>query len=354
MHVAQFTLYNSYIPQEFRKIVNDYYAISSKFTNFGTSSNQDSTERFEDNSNTGSRYDLRFNYLVNDDFQLAIQNDFGRITNLLGMEGMGELPTLIRTGANVTRKGDTTLNKNVQNLNNLFSYALWQKTNPLSVNMSIVLYAKTDPLIDVVIPAYAIMSHCIIDYVKENAKNPKAEFLYGFPGLTAFEATKIGKVYDKVNTSSAYETNNTSIEQFNSKLISLNIDGVVNLRLAMIKNITPVFSKHTAKSDYNSASRSLLAQFNSETDADTKKKLATQLANTQFNGDYPIYAEINLQIESLIPADSNMLWEGALAPERDKSFRNTVSSDTIKTDANQTAQYSSSKQFEQTANRGQV
>jgi hypothetical protein len=119
--------------------------------------------------------------------------------------------------------------------------------------------------------------------------------------------------------------------------MSLYIDGVVNIRLAMIKNITPVFSKHTAKSDYNSASRSLLAKLNSDLSPENKKKLEAELAKTQFNGDYPIYAEINLQIESLIPADSNMLWEGALAPQRDKSMQFKSNSNTaLNTDANPT------------------
>lgn len=349
MHVAQFTLYNSYIPQEFRKIINDYYAISSKYTGFKTSSNQDSGSDFEQNSTKSSRYDLKFNYLINDDFQLAIQNDFGRITNLLGMEGMGELPTLIRTGANVQRKGSEELNKNVQNLNNLFSYSLWQKTNPLTVNMNIVLYAKTDPLIDVVVPAYTIMSHCIIDFVKESAKDPKANFLYGFPGLTAFEATKIGNVYDKVNSSNDYEiTGNNSSEEFNSKLMSLYIDGVVNLRLAMIKNITPVFSKHTAKSNYNSGDRRLTNL------KDPSKDEKVKLAKTQFNGDYPIYAELNLQIESLIPADSNMLWEGALALERDKSIQLKNESTALNTETNQTSQNSNPNPKQQNASKGKV
>ena len=167
-----------------------------------------------------------------------------------------------------------------------------------------MLYAKTDPLIDVVIPAYTLMSHCIIDFVKENKKSKNPDFLYGFPGLTAFEATKIGDVYDKLtNNSGGYERDYSSQTTFNSKVMSLYIDGVVNLNLAMIKNITPTFSKHTAKSSYVSKTSNGNNGF----------------TNNEFEGDYPIYAELNLQIESLIPADSNMLWQGALIHERNKA-----------------------------------
>lgn len=325
LHIAQFNLYNSYIPQQFRQIIRDYYAITSDSTNFKSGSTTKGDNDFLANTKEGSRYDLKFNYLINDDFQLAIQNEFGRITNLIGMGELGSLPGLIRTGANVQKKGQTDLNKNVQNLNNLFNYAVWQKTNPLTVNLNIVLYAKTDPLIDVVIPAYTLMSHCIIDFVKEDSKNPQANFLYGFPGLTAFETTKIAAVYDNIRVDeNKYNANNNNSTEINSKLMSLYIDGVVNLNLAMIKNITPTFSKHTAKSSYVSKSNTI---------SNTTK-------TNEFNGDYPIYAELNLQVESIVPADSNMLWEGALIYEKNKSLSNMSAMNTLKglkTDTTRTA-----------------
>lgn len=325
MHIAQFYLYNSYIPQKFRKIIRDYYAINSNQSNASTNATTQGEDGFLADASQGSRYDLKFNYLVNDDFQLGIQNEFGRITNLVGMENLGPLPALVRTGANVQKptadKEGVKTNANVQNLNNLFNYAVWQKTNPLTVNFSIVLYAKTDPLIDVVIPAYALMSHCIIDFVKEN-KDKSSDYIYGFPGLTAFEATKIGQVYDRIKINEGVTTNNNNGEggKFNSKLMSLYIDGVVNLNLAMIKNITPTFSKHTAKSSYVSQTSN-----------------NGSFTNNEFEGDYPIYAELNIQIESIIPADSNMLWGGVLNDEKRKGNISKIPENTsITTDANST------------------
>lgn len=312
MHVAEFYLYNSYIPQQFRKMINEFYATkgNSRFQSYRTNSNGEKVSEYD--VTQGTRYDLRFNYLVNDDVQLAIQNQFGKITNLVGMGGLGSIPSLLKYGPSLERTGKSKLSggESFQNLNNLFNYSIWQKTEPLIVNVSIVLYAKTDPLIDVVIPAYTIMSHCIIDYVKENSKNPDATFTYSFPGLTAYEVTKINAVFDDaIQQSSGVSvegdpfvidpaTNKKVLRKtYNSKLISLYIDGLVSMDLAMIKNITPVFSKHTAKSSYSSQ---------------TKYANASYDINNTFNGDYPIYAEINLQIESLVPADSNMLWAGVI------------------------------------------
>ena len=296
MHVANFYLFNSYIPQKFRKIIHDYYGYSSKNSLLKTDSIKDFNDENLNNTKI-NRYDLKFNYLVNDDIQIGIQNTFGSITNIVGLEQLGGItPLLSIAGGTVV---DSKTQKNIQNLNNLFSYSVWQKTDPLTVNLNIILYAKTDPLIDVVVPAYTLMSHCIIDYAIEGKNND--EHLYSFPGISSFEALKIGQAYDEVSNPQGYEgrTKNKS-DSFYSKLISLHIDGLVNMKLAMIKNITPTFSKHTAKSNYKS---------NSST-------VAT--ISDEFSGDYPISAELNLQIESIIPADSNMLWEGLLNTVRDK------------------------------------
>ena len=55
----------------------------------------------------------------------------------------------------------------------------------------------------------------------------------------------------------------------------------------MIKSITATYSKHTAKSQYG-------------------KNIST--TNT-FTGDFPIWAELDVQIESSKPAVSYMLWD---------------------------------------------
>jgi hypothetical protein len=89
---------------------------------------------------------------------------------------------------------------------------------------------------------------------------------------------------------------------FTSKLISLYIKGLINVNLAMIKNITPVFSKHTAKSKYDPS---------------------------KYKGDYPISAELTLQIESITPADSSMLWAGALSPVKDRNVISPKTNNTL-------------------------
>lgn len=303
MHIADFYLYNSYIPQEFRKIIRDFYGSDSGFFSKQTASFKEVKDEQLNDNTFSTRYDLNFKYLVNDDIQIGIQNQFGKVTNLPGMEGLGQIPSLLKLAPSlINKQGNDNSIARIQNLSNLFNYSVWEKTEPLTVNINIVLYAKTDPLIDVVVPAYAIMSHCIIDFAKEQSRspigvsNPKETTLYGFPGLSAFEVTKIDKAIEKILDPKYNEYKNAG-SSFYSKLVSLKIDGLVNLDLAMIKNISPVFSKHTAKSSYKSE----------------KNNTGTNVGiQNEFSGDYPIYAEISLQIESLTPADSNMLWGGVL------------------------------------------
>ena len=309
MHVANFYLFNSYIPQEYREIIHNYYGYSGN-----NILKTDSISTFDDATalqKGSSRYNLQFNYLINDDIQLGIQNSFGNITNIEGLGGLGGVMPLVRMAGSTTKKKGSQ--ENIQNLNSLFNYSIWQKTDPLTVNLSIVLYAKTDPLIDVIIPTFALMSHCIIDYAKEDATNPDANNIYGFPGLSSFEALKIGQANDKIPITLDEEKNsknNNTDDTFLSKLISLNINGLVNLKLAMIKNITPSFSKHTAKSNYTSKKVNPLNPSGAYP--------SSSYGSNTFEGDYPIYAELNLQIESITPADSNMLWEGALDTIRNK------------------------------------
>jgi len=279
LHVAEFSLYNSYIPQEYRRIIKDYYVVESSPSTLLPTSGLNN--QFAEDKVSNSRFNLKFNYLINDDIGISMSSQFGNITNLPGLTFLGNVNSLNKSAANL-RKGD---NANIQNINNLLNYSIWQKTDPLTITLSIILYAKTDPLIDVIIPAYTLMSHCIIDYNKEDAGGEVSD-VFSFPGISAFEALNIGRIREGLTADK--NTADVSFDgNFTSKLMSLYIKGLVNVDLAMIKNITPVFSKHTAKSKY-----------------DPEK----------YTGDYPISADLTLQIESLTPADSNMLWEGALSP----------------------------------------
>lgn len=285
MHVAEFNLFNSYIPLEYRKIIKDYYVIDKGTNDFFPTGSF--TNQFDDPSVSDTKFNLKFNYLVNDDINISISNQYGNITNMVGLGFLNNVNSLNKNAAKVIKKDNTV----VQNLNSLLNYSIWQKTEPLSTNLTIILYAKTDPLIDVVIPAYVLMSHCIIDYSPENRLSGLGD-IYSFPGLSAFEAINISSVKDGVRINSERATSDFNFDgKFTSKLMSLYIQGVIAIDLAMIKNITPVFSKHTAKSNYDQG---------------------------KYKGNYPISAELTLQIESITPADSSMLWEGSLITMRQK------------------------------------
>lgn len=317
MHVGQFLLYNTYIPPSIRVIIDKYY--STMQNNENTSFKDQYRVAGKDKLQSISRRDLLFNYLINDDIQLSANSSYVTLNDLFDMSTMGNLvdKTVSTEGA---LKG--AVSQSHANYRNMFAYSLWEKTEPMSINVKITLYSKTDPLIDVVIPTYMIMSHAGLDKFTD----PNGDQQYAVPGVSFLMAMYLYKkakydikkletdalnvssddtigtdkegfvyrqtgAYDKsrnrVNPNGGqkkyFDRDNTDFsgdKPFNSKLFSLLIDGLVYLDKAYIKSISATFSKHTAKSN-----------------------------ESGFTGDFPIWTELDLQIESLVPAISSMLWD---------------------------------------------
>jgi hypothetical protein len=315
MHVGQFLFYNTYIPPSIRVLVDKYYS---------TIQNNEKTifkDKLESKTDTKDipRRDILFNYLINDDIQLAANSSYITLSDLFNLNEAG---SLVDKGISTMGAVSGTVSQQHSNYRNMFNYSLWEKTEPMNINIKITLYSKTDPLIDVMIPTYIIMSHAGLDKFTENNKDfyavpgisffmsmylyKKAKFelrlaeteaLNGYGTVTTGQDTdgftfyqyshskqdpsnkKLSGPSVKKYTSQGNEAY-TGSTPFNSKLFSLLIDGLVYLDKAYIKSVSATFSKHTAKS-----------------------------AESTFTGDFPIWTELDVQIESIVPAISSMLWD---------------------------------------------
>lgn len=322
MHVGQFLYYNAYVPPSITDIVDKYYSVIQ--------SNENTTYKDKTaNQLFTNRRDVLFNYLINDDIQLSANSSYITLSDLFDLGTAADIvdKTISTEGA---VKG--VYKESHSHYRNMFNYSLWEKTEPMNISLKIVLYSKTDPLIDVIIPAYMIMGHAGLDKIGNDFAVPGISFnmsmyLYkknkydllnnntlstmtdkelqtlendGLILKNGTENTKDPSNRQKTITKNTYtKTQGLFQKPFNSKLFSFLIDGLIYLDKAYMKSVSVTFSKHTAKSS---------AMSNGQT----------------FSGDYPIWAELDVQIESIVPAISSMLWD-SLTTKGNNSIKNNLS-----------------------------
>ena len=304
MHVAQLLFYNMYIPSDIRDLVDKNYSVIQNNVNTLYSNAK------KDNVNQ-IRRDIQLNYLVNDDIQLSANSSY---MNLSEFFDLGAIGSFIEKGVSAEGAYIGDVNATHNNFRNIFNYSLWEKTEPMNLHLKITLYSKTDPLLDVMIPAFLLMSHAGMDKIYSEANDSVMK--YAVPGISVGVAMGLyNENKDKlreIQLKSLISTNKKTSKQekddfvkyenelkeitnrkptgqkvYNSKLLSCLINGLVYIDIGMIKSITATYSKHTAKSQYG-------------------KNIST--TNT-FTGDFPIWAELDVQIESSKPAVSYMLWD---------------------------------------------
>lgn len=307
MHVAEILFYNMYVPPDISYIVDAYYSTNQE-NNIKTAYKKD---------NKSNRRDILLNYLVNDDIQLSANSSY---TTLNDFFSLGDLGNVIDT-ATVTEASLTgAIGQDHNNFRNIFNYSLWDKTDPMSISFKIVLYAKTDPLVDVVIPAYLMMSHASIDKIYDG-ETPQ----FHVPGISFNMAMAL---YNKEKNSArdlqgaikiagagyreSFEESNEQVwvlkeyingsatgnvkrfykptMSFNSKVLAFLIDGLVYVDIGMIKSISLTCSKHTATSRFMNDVRD------------------DRVSSMFFDGNFPIWIELDVQLESARPAMSSMLW----------------------------------------------
>lgn len=323
MHVAEILFYNMYIPPYIRGIVDNYYSADQL--------NIDTLYKLENSGQTFNRRDILLKYLVNEDVQISANSSYTTLNDFFNLGSIGEL-----TDTFVATQGGYSgaVGQDHNNFRNIFNYSLWDKTDPMNINFKIVLYAKTDPLVDVVIPAYLMMSHAGLDKIFGDVSGIK----FAVPGVSFVTAmnlynrrkakiedfatdvktaeSKLGRyTYESKestrNTWVFYEKGKTRSEStkkvihrnepiVNSKLLSFLINGLIYIDIGMIKSVSVTCSKHTAKTNATYGT--------TVTSRNAKNDLVDGIVSSIFEGDYPIWMELDLQIESIRPAVSYMLW----------------------------------------------
>ena len=139
-------------------------------------------------------------------------------------------------------------------LANKFDVPRWQKTDPFRITFKVTLYTKTDAYIDVAVPAKVLQGQSILT---KEVKNKKS--VYITPGISLQTMKVFGKRSGKGDISSVLKK---------SKLIALEIPGIIYLPLAMVESAVPTYSKELTESGY------------------------------------PLYASIDLQVISVLPAST--------------------------------------------------
>lgn len=323
MHVAEILFYNMYIPPYIRGIINKYYGADQ--------SNIDTLYKLENQGEFYNRKDILLKYLVNEDVQISANSSYTTLNDFSNLGTIGELAdTFVATAGGYSG----AVGQDHNNFRNIFNYSLWDKTDPMNINFKIVLYAKTDPLVDVVIPAYLMMSHAGLDKIFGDASGIK----FAVPGVSFVTAMNLynrrkakkeefdtdaqtaagklgGYTYESKestrNTWVFYETGRSRSEStkkvihrnepiVNSKLLSFLINGLIYIDIGMIKSVSVTCSKHTAKT--NATYGTTVKSTNAE------GKPVDGIGSSIFEGDFPIWMELDLQIESIRPAVSYMLW----------------------------------------------
>jgi hypothetical protein len=173
------------------------------------------------------------------------------------------------------------------NINNLFNYQLWQQTEPLKLNFKTILFTKTDCYRDVVVPAYHLIKHTIIDdeVTEEATDKTAAKITYKLPGISLANLRQLSLsqgLDDKPSLPSGTGKDKKGKEvkdalanlKVQSNWIGLEIPGILYVPRMLIISAKPTYSKQKCSSSTSG------------------KK-------------HPLWVEMDMQMESVEPARSS-------------------------------------------------
>lgn len=190
-----------------------------------------------------------------------------------------------------------SLGGSASSISNIFTYEMWKSTDPLIINFKTILYAKSNPALDVWYLSALISSQSIITRINDGGK-----LRYKLPGLSLGGATAYQRQQQQKNSStietddktkkaleasekSAQEAQTTEAgalgagsSQNYQKLVAVNIPGVLFIDKAMIVSAKPTYSRQTARVGDKS---------------------------------FPIWCELDIQIKSISPAHSGFFTDMA-------------------------------------------
>lgn len=215
----------------------------------------------------GNRIILAFNDFVNfkpimqpqilifplmDDITLDITSEFESLTEMFSI--LGDIANFVSMSGKINTATGGKLNKSQVNLLTMFSVPMWKQTNPLKIATKLMLYTKDDAKKDVYDQVLKLVSLSIL------SEDNEGRFIV--PGIYT------GKLSQVTADATKKEVSPISVTE---KVIKCKIPGIVYLRYAFIKKAVPTFSK----------------------EIDEKQ--------------YPLWATVDIEIESLYPATTEML-----------------------------------------------
>ena len=150
------------------------------------------------------------------------------------------------------------------NLSDFLDVPLWDKTMPLTLDLKFQLFTETSPYNDVMRPAMGLSSLNMLSPM--GAKN-KDKAKFAVPGIS-FDSIK-GAFKSEKSGISAGDDSKVDIRR-ESKLITLEIPGVLYLNYAFIEKADPVFSNEVTASGF------------------------------------PLWCDLTLTVKSVRPANTNM------------------------------------------------
>lgn len=150
-------------------------------------------------------------------------------------------------------------------LQSMFDLQVWKKTNPLRINLEVMLYPKSDPIQDVLVPAIGLLSLAILSGRKSGGFATPGVSLSTFGAFDGASkaprtSTKKGPAVKAVSTASAptpgggggnqlsTQAVRDAIAKTGAKILKLRIPGIVSIPDGIVKVCKPTFSKEVTES----------------------------------------------------------------------------------------------------------
>lgn len=147
-------------------------------------------------------------------------------------------------------------------LQSMFDLQVWKKTNPFRLNLEVMLYTKTDAIMDVLVPAVGLLSLSILSARTAGGFSTPGVSLRTFG--TWSSASKAPKDVAKGKATAAVKTASSpapsgdagvsaqslrdEIEKTGAKILKLRIPGIITIPDGIVKTCKPLFSKELTES----------------------------------------------------------------------------------------------------------
>jgi len=195
----------------------------------------------------GESYEIRdgqFTFPLLEDVAVSAKSNMSTIGELVPWMG------ILKKGVSIFSSMSGDIDAGAINFINKMDSPRWENTEPFRLNLKIRCYLKTNAALDVVMPARILQEQSILTQHKGK---------YITPGISLQSFAAFSKVHP---------TEKSRNIAANTKLVEIDIPGIIRLPFAIVESAIPTYSKETTTSNA------------------------------------PIYADIDLQVISILPAST--------------------------------------------------